>query len=145
MSQLRTYRVLPLLLGLALLFGAAAPAVQAACAMMPEDVQETTMPCLGHEAAALVLNAHQDQGDVPCEVDPSEQYHACCQQDGAAPSPAVMCSDAGPRIAGLVLAGVLPSDLASLRQPRSATFFARAQVPSFPSSHRQAFLATFLI
>lgn len=139
MSHLRTYRVLPLLVGLLLLLGAATPAVLAACAM--HRTEATSIPI--HDRETPVLPIHTE--GLPCHAAPATEYHACCQADATMASSATMCSHTAPRVSNPPLASVL-SDvvLPALVQP-SLLHSTRARAPSRPSTHRQALLATFLI
>lgn len=161
MAPLRTYRVLSLLVSLALLFGAAAPAVHAACMTMPDHAampdhtmpsdraQEAGMPCHKQEASPRTLHTHPDRTDrfdAPCCADSSKAYHPCCQQDGTTPAAVSALSDSNPRVFTLAFAGTLPDGALTPSLQPFVPPDTRARVSAFTSTiHRQAFLATFLI
>jgi hypothetical protein len=144
MSQLRTYRVLPLLVGLALLFGVAAPTVQAVCAMMPDDMQETSSPCHTYEANATVLNTHQT--DVSCKAAPAESHYQCCLQGETTPLSATLLLDTTLRVFAPAFAGVLLDRVPRPSVARSLLPEKKTLASSFTTTPlRQALLSTFLI
>ena len=146
MSLFRTYRVLPLLVGLALLVGVAAPTVQAVCAMMPGETQEASLPCHGHEEAGPTLNAQKDSASAPCCASLSERLHPCCHVEAAPRSSATILSDAAPRLLASATTAVLPDGMPTPSVVRSALLETKPSASSFTATPlRQALLSTFLI
>ncbi len=147
MSQLRTYRILPLLVGLAFLFGAAAPKWHAACAVMTDRAQETEMPCHPQqEPRPSAPEMHSDGLGMPCCGAARQVAPVCCPSEGMVASAATTPSEAGPRLFALLPVGVLAEATQRASAQPSVLLDTRARAPAFTSTTlRQAFLATFLI
>ncbi len=134
--HLRTYRLFPLIVGFALVFGLAAPTVLAACTMPPGNTQESDeMP-------------RHETGDVPCGLDLSEAHLPCCKPDATPSSFATLLSTTGQRLSTPPVTDTqlsrIPVALVSVTQCDSRDM--RARAPSITSTPlRQALLAMFLI
>ncbi len=146
MSLFRTYRVLPLLVGLALLIGVAAPTVHAVCVMVPGITQEASLPCHGHEEAGLTLNAQKGSASAPCCASLSERLYLCCHVEAAPHSSATILSGTAPRLLASATTAVLPDGMPTPSVTRSALLETKPSASSFTATPlRQALLSTFLI
>lgn len=144
MPDVRTYSVLPLLVGFALLFGVTAPAVHAACATMPTQQTNAGLPCHADEAGHGLRDTDKANDAACCVV--LAVVYPCCRLDRAIRSAATITSETGPRASILDIAGTWLAEFPRQWALRSALPGTTAPAPSVTSMpRRQALLATFLI
>ena len=157
---LRTYRFLAALLGLSVLFSAAAPLAQATCAMEQGD-RHGDHDCRHektHSHSHAPKDAHKDAPEPPCPheaesaqkdgIPPSPDTRPCCAFESASTAEAAaLLSRTASRDASHLFLAPLPD--AGCAAPDNAPALSRISAPprdaGFPPIDRQALLATFLI
>lgn len=154
LPALRTYRFLSTLLGLSLLFGAAAPLVQTTCAMGQNDLhgahdchhENTHSHASTHAQAPPCPHEGESthEGVAPSSLDP----RPCCAFEPASIGEAVAFLSRTPaRDASNFSLAPLP--YTGYEAPDNASALPRISAPppftGFPLIDRQALLATFLI
>ena len=156
LSALRTYRLLSTLLGLSLLFGAAAPLVQTTCAMGQNDLhgahdchRENTHSHASADAPAPPC-PHEHEGESTHEgvVPSSLDTRPCCAFESASTGEAVaLLSRTSWRDASNLSLALLPHTRYEVPDKVSAPprISASPFFTGFPLIDRQALLATFLI